>query len=558
MLRLDALVLLASMLCLDQASARLLQDVPGTTKEEGPWSRESVTGTLEIVEVTCARGRAYDEVAVEPSEKYDQDAVLGPGESDFQDALATSASSEIVFTGQSLMPSEEANHTRVEYYLKIANNATGAFVTQKRLYFKPGHAPSSDVTTGWTIIIIQWRPAAEPQPDACSNETFVPNVNASGDFDSASAVVVDTWAPIGGPLTSQAAWPPSTGGAWNVTSVTYILNLCGNPLTISQTMVQASWFSNSTSSATPSLQQNWGQCSYGQYSFTSSNNIVVGPIYVPCRGVRADGITPFSTATCGGNDRYGWAEYAENYTTKVLGRNLAAYRHGIFIVNNPACTFTGMANVGCHDYCRSWITSGGPTNVPAVNAVFHELGHNYFLNHAMGSDNSEYGDITSSMGGCCATRCFNTPQHMQLGWSKPIPNGVISNTNLPEATWRTFTVPSQSMTNQSTNYMQILTQSWLSTPLATGATYYVGYKSAYGYDRFLSSTLLRKVNVYTWDGVSQTSFVKTQIRAQLAAGAVYTDTVTRLRIRARSTGLSQSTVSICRWRATSTATQDCP
>lgn len=555
MLRLYVFTHLVWLILLGSASARLLLNAASSEGLGDGRRVTSLSGRLEIVEVNCRREPAYDENAVEPLGGSGSSRRLAQIEE--EDVHADNTPTEVVFSGLNDTSLNEENNTHIEYYLTIENSTTGAPLSQKRLYFQPGRAPRGEISTGW-FITIQGRTAAGPQEDACSNETFTPVEDPNGDLNNTNAVIVDDWTEIGGLMSSEATWPPASGSVWNVTSVTYILNLCGSSLTISQSMVTATWFSFNASSSTPSLQQNWAQCSYNQYSFTPSNNIVVGPINVPCTGVRADGVTPFRTATCGGDDRYGWAEYAENYAQTVLGIDITPYRHGIFIVNNPACSFTGMANAGCGDYCRVWLTSGGASSVPTVNSVFHELGHNFFLNHAVGIDGSEYGDLTSGMGGCCATRCYNTPQHMQIGWSSPIPNGIISNSVLPEATWRSFTVPSQSMTNQSSNYMQILTQSWLSNPLSTGTTYYIGYKSAYGYDRFLSSTLLRKVNVYTWDGVSQTSFVKTQIRAQLAARGTFTDTITRLRVRAVSTALARSTVSICRWRATSTAAMDCP
>jgi hypothetical protein len=39
---------------------------------------------------------------------------------------------------------------------------------------------------------------------------------------------------------------------------------------------------------------------------------------------------------------------------------------------------------------------------------FHELGHNLGLQHASTVGN-DYGDGSSTMGGCCGDRCFNAP-----------------------------------------------------------------------------------------------------------------------------------------------------
>merc|ERR1719150_581566 len=46
----------------------------------------------------------------------------------------------------------------------------------------------------------------------------------------------------------------------------------------------------------------------------------------------------------------------------------------------------------------------------------HEIGHNMYLHHS-GIGDFEYGDVSSAMGYCCATRCYHFIHSWQLGWA---------------------------------------------------------------------------------------------------------------------------------------------
>ena len=52
---------------------------------------------------------------------------------------------------------------------------------------------------------------------------------------------------------------------------------------------------------------------------SAGDNLVVGPIDVPCTGQRAYNVGGafFNSNLCGEDELYGWAEYAEAWAVKV-------------------------------------------------------------------------------------------------------------------------------------------------------------------------------------------------------------------------------------------------
>ncbi len=56
-------------------------------------------------------------------------------------------------------------------------------------------------------------------------------------------------------------------------------------------------------------------CSYGKVDFTSANNVIVGPVDVPCSGRTKLGA--WSSRTCGFSDVHGWAIYVDTWAKEV-------------------------------------------------------------------------------------------------------------------------------------------------------------------------------------------------------------------------------------------------
>lgn len=78
------------------------------------------------------------------------------------------------------------------------------------------------------------------------------------------------------------------------------------------------WLNDYAENPTDATLENYFSiCSSGRAKFQLSRNAVVGVIDVPCSGTLSDG-TPFeSEGRCGGPEIFGWAEFADNYTTNV-------------------------------------------------------------------------------------------------------------------------------------------------------------------------------------------------------------------------------------------------
>ena len=61
------------------------------------------------------------------------------------------------------------------------------------------------------------------------------------------------------------------------------------------------------------------QFSYGRWTMTAEENLVVGPLYAPSSGRRAPshGEGTFSFLMCEDNEIYGWTEYLEEHAVSV-------------------------------------------------------------------------------------------------------------------------------------------------------------------------------------------------------------------------------------------------
>ena len=122
---------------------------------------------------------------------------------------------------------------------------------------------------------------------------------------------------------------------------------------------------------------------------------------------------------------YDWA-YAAEAAAQAAGIDFSKYQHRVFVLPHysslPACTWAGVANVGCGTFCRAWIAEA---ESPMVTA--HELGHNLNMAHAGtdpendGTINAAYGDSSNPMGSSRAWHLFNGAHANQLGWFRPTP-----------------------------------------------------------------------------------------------------------------------------------------
>lgn len=535
----------------------------------------SVTGTLEINVMGCGDNLYpapdgsdstgnyyYDDASSEdyPAASVQEQSISSNGTSS-NEASSTKGEDTDNAAGNSNSktvqppPPARIKYDDTEFYLDIVS-ANGA-VIQKRLYFPVDMLPTAELSTGWAIMI-EAMPAVfnSTYDQPCLPYGTVPpaapwNSNTTDDIIlHTRAFLVTYWEPLGPPAWTTDAnsasdvWPPvGSYDTWDVSSITYILNVCGQAPSITQASVKKAWFGPSTYPiGPPSLKDYYTSCSYGSFTFTEANNIVVGPINVPCSGFRdTDHNCPWGTDTCSSNNANGWVEYAEQYAAQNLSIDITKYRHSIVLLSSDSPCYFGFATFGCSGRpCRVWMSMVDGATSPDPSAAFHELGHNYFLNHAGDGADPTYGDETCAMGFSGPVRCYNNAHTWQMGWSQPIQNGDVALASLPANKWSGIMVIPSMLTNPN-NFVRV-NPSDPSLP-----TYYIGYRTRVGYDSLIPSGVNRKIAIYQFNGTSMTDLKLSELKGYLTPKKVYDDPDLNLRIYAQSTGVNSANIRICRY-----------
>lgn len=241
-----------------------------------------------------------------------------------------------------------------------------------------------------------------------------------------------------------------------ISSITFLLNICGGK-TYSKKFINKLWFNN-----TFNLHDYYKECSFSEMSFDSKNNIIVGPIDIPCQGNTIYG--NFDSTRCDFPSIRGWIAYAEQYTVNTLKIDIMKYKNRIAILSDVSCTWMGLGTVGCGSYCYTWIRS----KYMSLPIVFHEIGHNFGLFHSS-ADGFEYGDDSCAMSIQSFPICFNSAHNDLLNWT--LPYKTISQ-RTPK---QTITLPASSVSRQ--NFIKISRETIF---------FYVTYKVRTKYDRIVN------------------------------------------------------------------------
>ena len=228
---------------------------------------------------------------------------------------------------------------------------------------------------------------------------------------------------------------------------------------------------------------------------------------------------------------YQWAYAAEAQVS------MSGYSHRVFVLPHysdiSACSWAGVANVGCGSYCRAWIAYGGPI------VYIHEVGHNLSLAHAshdpendgIGNSSGEiYGDQSDPMGYANQRYYgFNAGHHDQKGWAT---NNVTATGSATFDLFPLHLTPAEAQAadpqGQGLQMVRI--------PRAEGGYYYLSYRDDDGHDSGLYSSYVNGVSVhrYSGSGYSNTYLIKRLSGGGDCAGtpgACFSDEATGVNVR---------------------------
>jgi len=203
----------------------------------------------------------------------------------------------------------------------------------------------------------------------------------------------------------------------------------------------------------------------------------------------ADVFGPFNIASrsdSGTCSYYTWAQEAETLATQA-GIDLSLYQHRIFIIPpHSSCSWSGVANLGCGTFCRSWNKDNTSERV-----WLHELGHNLGMHHAStdpendGVLNSEYGDSSDPMGR--GSTFFNSAHDVKSGWSTVFPEKLVDVTG-----GGSYTIAPMTVDPRTSQHPQILR-------IRKGTTneyYFISFRKAESKDSVISSAFTNGASIH--------------------------------------------------------------
>lgn len=313
-----------------------------------------------------------------------------------------------------------------------------------------------------------------------------------------------------------------------ITSLTFVLDICDYK-PISKTTLEQKW-TNNLATGNTTLQNYFAQCSFDSLKFDGDNNIVVGPIKLPCNSTEYN----YNSQLCGGFEIYGWAQHALDYTVEQLGIDVEKYQRYLFMLpQGVKCGWAGLGELGCSgSHCYTWYNGGYGLD---LSVVMHELGHNFGLHHST-TPTDEYGDGSCAMGGCCGNRCYNAPQTWTLGITEPLV--VLNKNNLESGKAVTFDIPSHLF--NKTTFIKI-DPDWVA---GVTSSYFVSFVAPIKYNANLASIYKNKVLVHKFSR-NRAYGVKPVLQANLGVGAQYVIGDINVRVTFAQLASGLASVSVC-------------
>ncbi|KAG2439070.1 hypothetical protein HYH02_006597 [Chlamydomonas schloesseri] len=309
------------------------------------------------------------------------------------------------------------------------------------------------------------------------------------------------------------------GSALYIKSITYIISTCGWSESISAEDLRAQWFNDTYGQRRANLQDYHRLCTYGKVVWGPDNNLIVGPVEVPCNGTVQVASTRWAAyngaSKCGLYEQMAWRAVGEA-AARQLGYgpwiDAAKAAMGLRVITVlPAevnCSWVGLASVGCAGrYCETYIKGTAARDLPTY---FHELGHNQGLMHA-GAHHNEYGDGSDVMGNAYGFAngylCVNPANAYRVGWASPLEQLQVQ--EITGGSYLTYTLPATGSTD--VNYLLLNFSDPNQPPGARPYSwpnpypnYYVALRSRTpSYDNILPVKLNNQVHITQYNGTAR-------------------------------------------------------
>lgn len=208
-------------------------------------------------------------------------------------------------------------------------------------------------------------------------------------------------------------------------------------------------------------------------------------------GFSGDVAGPYTLrSSSSGCDIWGWASEADRLAS-ADGYSPNSYAHKVYVMPRNDCGWSGWGTYGGSP-SHAWIFYCNVTDLYS-----HEIGHNVGMRHAATPTN-EYGDRSDFMGGGGSPRRgLNAPHKMEMGW---LPSGNVLATN-QAGTYELLALSVDPSVVSSTAPQTLrLTVS--------GKTYYISYRSNFGYDEGLSIGYAGRTSIHTWSGPETNTYLQ--------------------------------------------------